>query len=131
MRQKLIFTFLAVLFLGSLFFLDLGFGIIPSAQALGFKEAGGFLDLAGLGAGFDTTQSDPAVIVSQIIVAILSFIGVIFLILMVYGGITWMTARGESEKVEKAKGIIRNAITGLIIVFLAYAIVYTISSFLI
>lgn len=53
---------------------------------------------------------------------VLSFIGVLFLILTIYGGISWMTAGGNEQKVEKAKTIIINAIIGLLIVIFAYTI---------
>src|SRR3989339_2172736 len=36
---------------------------------------------------------------------ILSIVGVLFLILVIYGGITWMTAGGNEEKVKKATNI--------------------------
>lgn len=58
----------------------------------------------------------------QITGAALSLIGIIFFILMLYGGFLWMTARGESKVAEKAKGIIIDAIIGLIIVAAAYII---------
>lgn len=54
--------------------------------------------------------------------AILSFIGVVFMILIIYGGILWMTATGNEQQVTKAKGLIFQAIIGLIIVLSAYAI---------
>jgi len=54
--------------------------------------------------------------------AVLALIGVVFLILMIYAGYNWMTARGEEEKVEKAKDTITRAFIGLIIVVGAYAI---------
>ena len=54
--------------------------------------------------------------------AALALVGVIFLILMIYAGYNWMTARGEEEKVEKAKDTITRAFIGLIIVVGAYAI---------
>ncbi len=60
--------------------------------------------------------------VGSIIGLVLSFIGVIFLVLMIYAGISWMTAAGNQEKVTKAKDLIINAIIGLIIVLAAYAI---------
>jgi hypothetical protein len=41
---------------------------------------------------------------------------------MVYGGYTWMTSFGNSQKVDKAKELIVDAIIGLIIILLAYAI---------
>ncbi len=65
-----------------------------------------------------------ATILGTIIGAVLSLVGVVFLALMVYGGVLWMMARGESEQLKKAKEIITTAITGLIIVIAAYAITY-------
>ncbi|MBI4779655.1 hypothetical protein HY797_04380 [Candidatus Falkowbacteria bacterium] len=60
--------------------------------------------------------------IGVIIAAALALIGSIFLILMLYAGYNWMTARGEEEKVTKAKDTITRAIIGLIIVVGAYAI---------
>ena len=62
--------------------------------------------------------------ISQIINVVLSFLGVIFLVLMVYGGILWMIAQGNEKNVDQAKNIITDAIIGLIIVASAYAISY-------
>jgi hypothetical protein len=58
----------------------------------------------------------------SIIGLILSFIGVIFLLLTIYAGILWMTASGNSAQVTKAKDILINAAIGLILVFAAYSI---------
>lgn len=60
--------------------------------------------------------------IGSVIGIVLSFVGVIFLLLMIYAGISWMTASGNQEKVTKAKDLIINAIIGLIIVLAAYAI---------
>lgn len=60
--------------------------------------------------------------VGVIIGALLSFIGVLFMILIIYGGLLWMTARGNDQQVEKAKKLIIQAIIGLVIVLSAYAI---------
>lgn len=59
-----------------------------------------------------------------IILQILSLVGVLFIILMIYAGILWMTAKGDEKKVEKATSIIKQAIIGIIIVLAAYAITY-------
>ncbi len=59
----------------------------------------------------------------QIISVVLSFVGVLFLILMIYAGITWMTAQGNEQQVTKAKSLLINAVIGIIIVFAAYALV--------
>jgi len=60
--------------------------------------------------------------VGSIIGVVLSFVGVVFLLLMIFAGLTWMTAAGNQEKVTKAKDLMINAVIGLIIVMAAYAI---------
>lgn len=59
----------------------------------------------------------------KIIGAGLSFIGVLFLVLTIYGGIYWMTARGNEQQATKAKDIIVMAVAGIIVVLGSYAIV--------
>jgi len=54
--------------------------------------------------------------------AILSLLGIVFIVLIIYGGIKWMMAGGNEEDVKKATTIIKNAIIGLIITVSAYAI---------
>lgn len=53
---------------------------------------------------------------------LLGFVGVLFLILMVYAGFMWMMARGNEQVIEKAKGLITDAVIGLVIVLAAYGI---------
>lgn len=60
----------------------------------------------------------------DIIRIILSFLGVIFLLLIIYGGFLWMTAQGNDTQVDKAKKIIINSTIGITIVLLAYAITW-------
>ena len=60
--------------------------------------------------------------VGGIVGLILSFVGVIFLILTIYAGIMWMTAQGNSAQVEKAKDLLINALIGLVIITAAYSI---------
>jgi amino acid permease len=54
----------------------------------------------------------------------LGLLGIIFVVLLVYAGIQWMTAEGDEVKVEKAKSTITRAIIGLGIIITAYAITY-------
>lgn len=60
--------------------------------------------------------------ISSIISIFLSFLGVIFLILMIYAGFNWMTAAGDEERITKSKETIRAAVIGLVIVLAAYAL---------
>lgn len=61
-------------------------------------------------------------IVGSIIKTVLSLLGIVFLILIIFSGYQWMTAGGNEEQVSKAKDRIRNAVIGVVIVVLAYAI---------
>lgn len=67
-------------------------------------------------------QSPGDFIGDKIITPALSMSGVIFFALFVYGGFLWMTARGNSQQMEKAKSILMNTIIGLIIILTAYAV---------
>lgn len=58
----------------------------------------------------------------QLISTVLSFVGVLFFILMIYAGVLWMTSQGNEQQVSKAKELLRDAIIGIIIVFAAYAL---------
>lgn len=75
-------------------------------------------------AGYKLTESEIEPVIAKIIQAALSFLGVVFLLLTIYGGYLWMTARGNETQVEKAKDLLTSAIIGLIIVVSAYAISY-------
>lgn len=86
-----------------------------------FSEDGP-LGKTGERSGFDTDQRSVDPIIGNIISIILSFLGVIFLVLMIYGGYSWMTAMGNEEKVKKAQQLIQAAVLGLIVVVAAYAI---------
>lgn len=61
-------------------------------------------------------------IVAVIIKTILSILGVIFVILMIFSGFQWMTAGGNEDQVKKSQSRIKNAVIGLVIVILAYSI---------
>ncbi|MCD4693891.1 pilin [bacterium] len=54
----------------------------------------------------------------------LTFLAIIFLILIIWGGYQWMVAGGNSEKVEQAKDTIKNGVIGMIIIMCAYSITH-------
>lgn len=64
----------------------------------------------------------PAALIGTIVGYVLVFVGVIFFVLMIYGGFVWMTARGKEELVKKAKDTIETAAIGLVVIFLAYTV---------
>lgn len=72
--------------------------------------------------GQKPTNDDLASLIGTIINSLLGLLGVILVVLMIYAGFLWMTAAGNEEKVKKARGIMTNAVIGMIIIFAAYAI---------
>jgi hypothetical protein len=67
--------------------------------------------------------TDPNILIGKVIRAVLGLVGSLALVMFIYGGFTWMTAAGSSEKVTKGKNIIIWATIGLIVIFSAYALV--------
>lgn len=94
--------------------------------AQGIKDKTMLNSIAGK-AGVSSVGSAETV-AGTVIKAVLSVTGLIFLILMVYAGILWMTARGDESIVEKSKDTIQAALIGLALTVSAYAITVFINS---
>jgi cytochrome bd-type quinol oxidase subunit 2 len=69
-----------------------------------------------------TRETDVNKLVGQIVRSLLSFVGVLLLVLFIYAGFLWMTAQGNEEQVTKAKNIIKGATIGAVLVFASYAL---------
>jgi len=95
----------------------LGLLLAPSAHAidLGF----GYAENIGLASAGDEDIRDTAV---DIVKYLLTFLAIIAVIMILYGGFIWMTAGGNEDRVAKAKKIITSGAIGLIIVISAFAI---------
>ncbi len=78
-------------------------------------------NLIGRSSNTDVASAIPELVGSVIGIA-LSFVGVVFFLLILYAGFLWMTAFGNEEKVTTSKSIMEHAVIGLIIVLSAYAI---------
>lgn len=111
----------------SLFLFGLILSLPEKIWAAGLGDANNNLSALAPKIGVDQTQTI-GTIVGNIIAAVLSLVGVIFLALMVYAGYLWMTAAGESAQIDKAKKIITASIVGLVITLSAYAITFFITS---
>ncbi|MCK5212210.1 hypothetical protein KAJ89_05915 [Candidatus Parcubacteria bacterium] len=96
----------------------LGLMLAPSAQAIDLGV--GYAENIGLASAGDEDIRDTAV---GIIQYLLTFLGIIAVAIILYGGFMWMTAGGNEDRVAKAKKIIISGAIGLIIVLAAFAIV--------
>ncbi len=83
----------------------------------------GKLQVVGMAGGYasadDTSLASGLGVVASMV---LSLLGIIFIILIILGGIQWMTAGGNEDQVKKAQSRIKNAVIGLVITLSAYAI---------
>lgn len=105
--------------------LALGYSLIVSIVPVQAQNLGSTLKTglnAAAPAELKQSETDPAKIAGNLISAVLGLLGAVLLAYLLYGGYKYMTARGESEEVKKAIGIIKDAIIGLVIIVLAYAI---------
>lgn len=105
-------TLLIALFCMALFFVSSGVASVYAQSE----------DLATVQESSGLSDSTLPEIIGYIIKAFLGTLGVIFLVLVIYGGYLWMTAGGDSDQVDKAKKIFINATVGLIIILASYAI---------
>lgn len=106
------------------FLFMVGLSIAISISALGsvvFADEFG-LDATAGAAHLNTYGSSVPTIAGNIIGTLLSMISVLFFVLVLYGGILWMTARGNSEQTSKALDTIIAAVIGIIIIMGAYAL---------
>ncbi len=99
--------FLALLMSGALF--------VPSmTQAkLGLDEAKTAAKISNDG---KEPASDIGGIVGKIIKAVIGLLGIISIVLTVYAGFLWMTARGETAQVDKAKSLLVQSVIGMAII---------------
>lgn len=66
---------------------------------------------------------DVPTLVSYMVRGLLGISGAIALLMLVWGGITWMTSSGNAERVKRGRDTIVWAIFGLIAIFMSYAII--------
>lgn len=69
-----------------------------------------------------TTLTIPNII-SGLISLILIIVALIFFFMLVLGGIKWMTANGDEKAVGAARSQITNALIGIAIVFVTWAVI--------
>jgi len=76
-------------------------------------------------------NADPDELIVTVLNWMLVIIGILCVVFIIWGGITYTMSRGDSKKVESAKNTILYAVVGLVIALLALAIVnFVLSAFL-
>ncbi len=120
--------FLLMCMLGVLVCGVCGLPLEASATTTGGPDIMGQLNAGSKAAGYGTEAQDIRITVAKGIQLVLSLLGIVFVVLIVYAGFLVFTAAGNDENVSKAKKIIEYAVIGLIIIVSAYSITNFITS---
>lgn len=95
---------------------------LPVTSFAQINKAQESLGKVGGALGTSNTPTSLPVLIGNLINVILSVMGILFVVLIVYAGILYMQGGQDEGKIKKAKGLIINAIVGLVIVIASYAI---------
>ena len=109
-----------VLLAGLLMVPTVALAVAPSVSAE-YSLSGGAETAKGEGMKYGVGDANS--LVKNIVNIILWVVGILSVIMMVWGGIKYTTSAGDSNKVTSAKNTIIYAVIGLIVSIMAYAIV--------
>ncbi len=102
---------------------------VTTATALAFSAAPAFAAEGDFGSLPGLKGGDICGVIQSVASFALGIAGGIALILLIIGGIQYMTSGGDKIAVEASRGRITAAVVGLLIVFGAYMIVTLLGSF--
>ena len=146
-NQKSLKTKIKTLFLAIIAILSIGLPVSVSASSLCDKmssSTGGFLSCnqdvvsftefqGGLSApsatgyqGNIATQTDARKLIVSIVNYALGFLGLLAVIVIIYGGFMYVTSMGKEEQSGTGKKAITYAVIGIIIILMSFAIVNTV-----
>lgn len=93
---------------------------VVAQQRATVENAQGFLDqtVSRTGIKEDNLSEGSGTLIRQI----LSFSGIAFFLVMVYAGLLWMTAQGNTERVDKARNTLIAAGIGMVVVVSSFAV---------
>ena len=106
--------------------------LLPSATFADPEEEGEaevhaaqqLLNQTGAAGGYNTNpeEANLTVIIAKMIRNVFALLGIVMVVYAVWAGFTWMTAAGDSTKVEEAKNMLKNAVIGMAIMMMAFGI---------
>lgn len=109
--------------------LGAGLSVLPMLLIPGkiFAQAttgigGAVKNLEAVGNVTGTVKTELPVLIGKIINTALGLMGIIFVIMVVYAGVLYMTDMGEGKKVDTAKKLLKTSIIGIILIVAAYSI---------
>ncbi len=96
------------------------FSVLPVASAVGLLDTGDNPEVIGAATGGETSLRG---LILTLVNYFLGFLGLLAVIMIIYGGVSYVTSAGNDEAVGKAKKIIMYAIIGIILILLSFVLV--------
>ncbi len=114
------------LFVASFAVAVFGFLAVAPVATVAAYDPFGQVDCSGGGDACDKIQNTKGAdnLIGTIISTLLFVIGALSVIMIIVAGIMYVTSTGDSGKVTRAKNTLTYSIVGLVVAFLAYAIVF-------
>ena len=100
----------------------LGVSMLMGAPVLAQSDATDTFGIVKFGDDSDLGTSDLRTTIARIINISLSLLGVLAVVIILAGGLKWITAGGNEDKVGEARKLIFAGVIGLAIILSAYAI---------
>lgn len=101
---------------------------VPVSGTAPATKSGGSESGAGLGLRNPLGNRTIPQLIGDIVSWLGGLAGMLFFGMMLWGGIEWMTARGDGKQVQQAQKRILNSIIGIAIILLSYVIIDTVIS---
>lgn len=113
--KKILATILSLVFL---------FSLVLASPALALPTGGLAQSELGLsyGAAIGLGSTDVRTTIASIIRVAMGLLGIVAVVIVIFGGFKWMTAGGNEEQVGEAKKWILSGVIGLAIILSAYAL---------
>ncbi|MBI3114919.1 MAG: IPT/TIG domain-containing protein, partial [Candidatus Kerfeldbacteria bacterium] len=98
-------------------------GVVLTTSSHSLAQPFTTFTIEDLGTSIGLGTADLKQTIVNIIRWVLGILALVAVSFIIYGGFLWMTARGDENRILKAKKVIAGAVIGLIIVLLSFAIV--------
>lgn len=97
--------------------------LLPAFAVMAQGGAKNSISILPGGQWHDLGNLSAAGVVSGLIRLALVVVALVFFAMLIWGGIRWMMSKGDKTEVENARNQISNALIGLAIVFVAWALI--------
>ena len=111
-KNKSSLVILAIFIVALVFVFNVNFVLAQTATS----------NLATFGASAGLSNTPLPTLIGNIVRIFLGLLGVLAVLIILYGGWTWMISNGDTQKVDKAKKILIAGVIGLIIIMASFAI---------